>query len=94
MKKHFIQIIAIFGMFFFNGCSDSGTKESTRENNIEHQSETKSTKVQTVDSVKKTSISIGPDGAGVKSKNTDVQVNRTGVNVGTKDVKVDIKTRK
>ena len=94
MKKHFIHFIAISGMFFFTACGDSATKETTNGNKPESNSETKSTSVQIVDSVKKTTISIGPNGTGVKSKNTDVQVNGSGVKVGTKDVKVDIKTGK
>ena len=75
--------MAICGLFFFIACGDSATKGTT-----------KSTSVQPVDSAKKTTISVGPNGTGVKTKNTDVQVNSSGVKVGTKDVNVDIKTGK
>ena len=91
--KHFLQFMAISGLFFFTACGDSATKETT-DGKSDSNSETKSTGVQTVDSTKKTIISIGPEGTGVKSKNTDVQINGGGVKVGTKDVKVDIKTGK
>ena len=94
MKKHFLQLIAISGMFFFTACTDSTTTETTSGSKPESNSETKSTSVQPVDSVKKTTISVGPGGAGVKSKTTDVQINSGGAKVGTKDVKVDIKTGK
>ena len=90
MKKHFLQFMAISGLFFFTACDDSATKTNKSESN----SEAKSTSVQTVDSAKKTTITIGPKGTGVKSKNTDVQIDGGGVKVGTKDVKVDIKTGK
>ncbi len=94
MKKQFLQFMAMSGMFFFTACGDSATKETTNENKPVSNSETKSTNVQTVDTVKKTTISIGPNGSGVKSKNTDVQVNKSGVKVGTKDVNVDVRTGK
>lgn len=86
MKKHFFKFIAISGILFLTACSDT-----TNGNTSETKSETK---VQKVDSVKKTTISISPDGAGVKSKNTEVQVNSGGANVSTKDVKVDVKSGK
>ena len=89
MKKHVLQFMAISGICFFTACSDSG-----KENEPGSNPGTKSTTVQTADSVKKTTISVGPDGAGVSTKSTDVQVNSSGVKVGTKDVKVDVKTRK
>lgn len=90
MKKHFLQFIAITGLLFFTACSDSA---STETNKNETTTETKSTIVEK-DSTKKTTISIGPEGAGVNSKNTEVEVNKSGVKVGTKDVKVDVKSGK
>ena len=93
MKKHFLQFMTISGLFFFTACGDSATKETT-DGKSESNSETKSTSVQAVDSTKKTTITIGPKGTDVKSKNTDVQIDGGGVKVGTKDVKVDVKTGK
>jgi hypothetical protein len=89
MKKHFLQFVVISGMFFFTACDSTA-----KENNPGSEPETKSTSVQTVDSVKKTTISAGPNGTDVKTKTTDVEVNSSGVKVGTKNVKVDIKTGK
>jgi hypothetical protein len=43
---------------------------------------------------KKTEVSVGPDGAEVKTKSgTEVKVGDSGVSVGTKDAKVDIKSK-
>ena len=80
--------MAISGICFFTACSDS-----VKENEAGSTPATKSTTVQKADSVKKTTISVGPDGAGVSTKSTEVQVNSSGVKVGTKDVKVDVKTK-
>ncbi len=43
-----------------------------------------------VDTSKRTSVSVGSDGAGVRSKNTEVNVDKNGVKVGTKKVKIEI----
>ncbi len=93
MKKNTIQFIAISVMFLFVACSDAGTKE-TSEKTKESNTTEDSKNVQIVDSAKKTTVTIGPEGVSVKSKNNDVEVKTSGVNVGTKDVKVDIKSGK
>ncbi|MEO8108467.1 MAG: hypothetical protein ABI594_00460 [Ginsengibacter sp.] len=91
MKKHFIKFITISGVIFLSACGDSSTTETSAESKKEATTET-STTVTAQDSVKRTTISVGPDGVGVSSKNTNVKVNKTGVGVGTKDVKVDVKS--
>jgi hypothetical protein len=83
MKNHSLQIIAISGLSSLIACGDSSTKATI-----------KSTAVPPADSAKKTTISVGPNGTGVKTKNTDVQVNGSGVKVRIRDVNVDIKTGK
>ncbi len=43
---------------------------------------------------KKTEISVGPDGGSVKTKDgKEMEVNKNGVKVGTKDVKVKLNTK-
>ena len=43
---------------------------------------------------KKTEISVGPDGAGVKTRSGDeVRVNKDGSSVETKDVKIKLNTK-
>lgn len=86
MKNQFLQFISFSALLSFSACSDT-----TNGNNSETKSETK---VQKVDSVKKTTISVSADGAGVQSKNTEIEVNRGGAKVSTKDVKVDVKSGK
>ncbi len=93
MKKNTIQFIAISVMFIFVACNDAAT-EKTSEKTQESNSAGDSKNVQIIDSAKKTTVTIGPEGVSVKSKNNDVEVKTSGVNVGTKDVKVDIKSGK
>lgn len=55
---------------------------------------TKKEKSSKTEEPKKTEISVGPDGAAVKTKSgTDVKVGEKGVSVGSEDVKIDIKSK-
>ena len=51
-------------------------------------------KTRTPAEAKKTEISVGPDGAEVKTKSgTEVKVGEKGATVGSKDVKIDVKKK-
>ncbi|MEP7251239.1 MAG: hypothetical protein ABI683_02630 [Ginsengibacter sp.] len=93
MKTLFFKFISISGVIFLSACGDPSTTETSTESKKNITSETSAT-VKTLDSVKKTTISVGPDGAGVSSKNTEVKVDQSGVKIGTKDIKVDVKSKK
>jgi len=88
MKKTIIYS-SIFLLSLFTSCSESAEKtEIKTENTGTTVKEPVPNNI--VDTSKRTSVSVGSDGAGVKSKNTEVNVDRNGVKVGTKKVKVEI----
>ncbi|MEO8412127.1 MAG: hypothetical protein ABI472_00645 [Ginsengibacter sp.] len=86
MKKQILPIVAVTCLLFFTACADSTTTDANTGSSP--------TNVEKVDTVKKTTISVGPDGVDVKTKNTDVKVSGAGAAVGTKEVKVDVKSGK
>ena len=86
MKK-IIYYIAIVMLSFFAACDNAEKTEVKTENGTI----VKEPVINTVDTTKRTSISVGPGGADVKHKTTEVNVNKSGVKVGTKDVKVEVK---
>jgi hypothetical protein len=88
MKKNIIYS-SIFLLSLFTSCSESAEKtEIKTENTGTTVKEPVPNNI--VDTSKRTSISVGSDGAGVRSKNTEVIVDKNGVKVGTKKVKVEI----
>jgi len=88
MKKTIIYS-SIFLLSLFTSCSESAEKtEIKTENSGTTVKELVPNNI--VDTTKRTSVSVGSDGAGVKSKNTEVNVDKNGVKVGTKKVKVEI----
>jgi hypothetical protein len=97
MKKTIIYS-SIFLLSLFTSCSESAEKTEIKTENsgTDVKTENSGTTVKEpvpnniVDTSKRTSVSVGSDGAGVKSKNTEVNVDKNGVKVGTKKVKVEI----
>jgi len=88
MKKTIIYS-SIFLLSLFTSCSESAEKtEIKTENSGKTVKEPVPNNI--VDTSKRTSVSIGSDGAGVKSKNAEVNVDKNGVKVGTKKVKIEI----
>jgi len=88
MKKTIIYS-SIFLLSLFTSCSESAEKtEIKTENTGTTVKEPVPNNI--VDTSKRTSVSVGSDGAGVKSKNTEVNVDKNGVKVGTKKVKIEI----
>jgi hypothetical protein len=88
MKKTIIYS-SIFLLSLFTSCSESAEKtEIKTENSGTTVKEPVPNNI--VDTSKRTSVSVGSDGAGVKSKNTQVNVDKNGVKVGTKKVKIEI----
>jgi hypothetical protein len=88
MKKTIIYS-SIFLLSLFTSCSESAEKtEIKTENTGTTVKEPMPNNI--VDTSKRTSVSVGSDGAGVRSKNTEVNVDKNGVKVGTKKVKIEI----
>jgi len=88
MKKTIIYS-SIFLLSLFTSCSESAEKtEIKTENTGTTVKEPVPNNI--VDTSKRTSVSVGSDGAGVRSKNTEVNVDKKGVKVGTKKVKIEI----
>jgi len=88
MKKNIIYS-SIFLLSLFTSCSESAEKtEIKTENTGTTVKEPMPNNI--VDTSKRTSVSVGSDGAGVRSKNTEVNVDKNGVKVGTKKVKIEI----
>jgi len=88
MKKTIIYS-SIFLLSLFTSCSESAEKtEIKTENTGTTVKEPMPNNI--VDTSKRTSVSVGSDGAGVRSKNTEVKVDKNGVKVGTKKVKIEI----
>ena len=88
MKKTIIYS-SIFLLSLFTSCSESAEKtEIKTENTGTTVKEPVPNNI--VDTSKRTSVSVGSDGAGVRSKNTEVNVDKNGVKVGTKKVKIEI----
>lgn len=85
MKKIFYYS-AIISLCFIAACDNA---ENTK---TEDATTVKESAPNTVaDTSKRTTISVGPGGADVKLKNTSVTVDKNGVKIGTKDVKVEVK---
>ncbi|MGI8581037.1 MAG: hypothetical protein ACR2KX_02520 [Chitinophagaceae bacterium] len=88
MKKTIIYS-TLFLLSLFTSCSESAEKTEVKtENSGTTVKEPVPNNI--VDTSKRTSVSVGSNGAGVKSKNTEVNVDKNGVKVGTKKVKVEI----
>ena len=88
MKK-LIFYSTIILLSFFISCDNSEKSEVKKE---EAGTTVKEPVPNTiVDTTKRTSVSVGSGGADVKHKNTQVNVDKNGIKVGTKDVKVEIK---
>ncbi len=88
MKKTIIYS-TLFLLSLFTSCSESAEKTEVKtENSGTTVKEPVPNNI--VDTSKRTSVSVGSNGAGIKSKNTEVNVDKNGVKVGTKKVKVEI----
>ncbi len=83
MKTSFVKFFVAASLLIQFSCNDE-KKEKTRTE--EEKSEVKK------EEAKKTEVSIGPDGAEVKTKSgTEIKVSDTGTSVRSKEVKVDVK---
>jgi hypothetical protein len=86
-----LTAIAMAALFSCNSSSEqkvAETKKTTAQ-------PTTSSSVANVDSVKKTTIAVGPDEASVQTKSgTQVTVNKQAASVGTKNVKISVTPRK
>jgi len=85
MKKIIYSVIIMLS--FFTACNSAERTEVKNEDGTT----VKEPVPNTSDTTKRTSISVGPGGADVKHKNTEVNVDKNGVKIGTKDVKVEVK---
>lgn len=87
MKIRLLSLCAGFVLLTAVACNSETKKEEVTVKE-------KAAKAPAADEPKKTEISIGPDGAEVKTKSgTEVKVGEKGASVGSKDVKVDIKNK-
>ena len=86
MKKILIYS-TIIALAFITACENAAKKD---EKTVEKTEEVKTVKEPAANAnteTKKTSVSVGPGGADVKHKNTEVAVDKNGVKIGTKTVK-------
>lgn len=91
MKKLLIVLLASSSMVLFScqESTESATEKKTEETTQDNAAPNVST--QKVDT-SRTTISIGKDGGGFENKKgTGVAVDKNGVKVKTKDLKIDIK---
>ena len=88
MKTGFVKLFAGSLLWIMLACNNEKKKEET---NVKEQP----AKITApAEEPKKTEISIGSDGAEVKTKSgTEVKVGEKGATVGSKDVKIDIKKK-
>ena len=90
MKTRFLKLFAGSFLFVMLACNNETKKEETTTIKEKEQPAKKETPAEP----KKTEISVGPDGAEVKTKSgTEVKVGDKGATVGSKDVKIDIKKK-
>ena len=83
MKTSFVKFFVAASLLILFSCNDEKKEKSTP---VEEKSEVKK------EEPKKTEVSIGPDGAEVKTKSgTEIKVSDTGTSVSSKGVKVDVK---
>ncbi len=89
MKTGFVKLFAGSLLLIMLACNNEKKKEETTT--IKEQPAKTTTPAA---EPKKTEISIGSDGAEVKTKSgTGVKVGEKGATVGSKDVKIDIKKK-
>ena len=90
MKKNFvIAILCSLTLGLFAACNNENPKENTSTTSIENT--TSETKAETPAPKDTTSISVGGNGASMKTKKADITVDKNETNVKTKDLKVKIK---
>lgn len=84
MKKIFFNTATIFFFFsFLTSCNDTSSNHTVARPAEEA--------TPANDTTTKINISIGKDGAGVNSKNTQIKIDSNGIKVGTKKINIDIK---
>ena len=87
MKTRFLNLFAVAFLFVMFACNNETKKEETT-------TVKEPAKKEAAAEAKKTEISVGPDGAEVKTKSgTEVKVGDKGATVGSKDVKIDVKKK-
>lgn len=90
MKTKGIQLLAASFLAVIVACNNQTTEEKKPE---QGNSTTVKTETKTAEP-KKTEVTVGPDGAEVKTKTgEEVKVSQSGGTVGTKDVKVKVNTK-
>ncbi len=84
MKKTIIYS-AVLLLSVIAACNDA--KDKTEVKNKNSETIVKDQQSSIADTTKTTTISVGPNGGGVTHKNTEVIIDKNGVDVGTKKVK-------
>lgn len=88
MKTRFLKIFAGSFLLVMLACNNETKKEETTTVKEEP------AKKETPAEPKRTEISVGADGAEVKTKSgTEVKIGDSGASVGSKDVKIDVKKK-
>ena len=87
MKTIFLKLFAGSFLLIMLACNNETRKEETT---VKEEPAKKETPAEP----KRTEISVGADGAEVKTKSgTEVKIGDSGASVGSKDVKIDIKKK-
>ena len=83
MKTSFVKIFVAASLLILFSCND---EKNEKTNTTEEKTGVKK------EEPKKKEVSIGPDGAEVKTKSgTEIKVGDSGTSIKSKDVKVDVK---
>ena len=84
----FLKLAGISFLLVIVSCANEKKEEETKTTTVKEQAVKKADTPEP----KKTEVSVGPDGAEVKTKSgTEVKVSDKGATVGNKDVKIDLK---
>ncbi len=87
MRNKLLNLLAGLVLLTVFACNSETKKEEVTEKE-------KSAKTSASEEPKKTEVSVGPDGAEVKTKSgTEIKVGEKGASVGSKDVKIDVKSK-
>ena len=87
MKTRLLKLFAGLFLLIMLACNNETKKEETT---VKEEPAKKETPAEP----KRTEISVGADGAEVKTKSgTEVKIGDSGASVGSKDVKIDVKKK-
>ena len=86
MKRQFARFFAAALLFGAVACNNEKTEQKEEKTTV--------SPTKTAGEAKKTEISVGPNGGSVKTRDgKEVELDKSGARVGTKDVNVKVNTK-